>query len=63
MKVEEKEKALLIGVSTKNQMDFQESMDELKNLAEACEMFVAGVMLFILPTILVLEKWKKFVCF
>lgn len=44
MKVEEKEKALLIGVSTKNQMDFQESMDELKNLAEACEMFVAGVM-------------------
>lgn len=37
-----KEKALIIGVNLNNQSDFTESMEELKNLAEACEFEVVG---------------------
>lgn len=37
-----KEKALIIGVNLNNQSDFTESMEELKNLAIACEFEVVG---------------------
>ena len=36
------EKALLVGVNLNNQSDFKESMDELQNLAYACELEVIG---------------------
>ncbi len=38
----EKQRALLVGVNINNQLDFQASMEELANLAEACELEVAG---------------------
>lgn len=40
--MEQKQKAILIGVNINNQENFQESMEELKNLAIACELEVAG---------------------
>ncbi len=39
---EQKERALLVGVNLNNDVDFRKSMDELKNLAEACELEIAG---------------------
>jgi GTP-binding protein HflX len=42
MNEEVKEKAVLIGVNVKDQTDFQESMEELKNLAIARGMLVVG---------------------
>lgn len=38
----QKEKALIIGVNLNSQPDFSESMDELHNLAGACEFTVVG---------------------
>lgn len=38
----ERDRALLIGVNADHQIDFEESMEELKNLADACELEVAG---------------------
>lgn len=40
---EEKERALLVGVDTGEEEDFDYSIEELKNLAEACEMEVVGI--------------------
>lgn len=39
----EKEAALLVGVDTGEDADFERSMDELGSLAEACNMRVAGI--------------------
>ena len=44
MKAEENEKAILIGVNIKDQTDFRESMEELKNLAIARGLLVVGVL-------------------
>jgi GTP-binding protein HflX len=44
MNEEVKEKAILIGVNVKDQTDFQESMEELKNLAIARGLLVVGVL-------------------
>ncbi len=38
----EKQRALLIGVSTQHQINFEDSMEELKNLAIACDLEVVG---------------------
>ncbi|HMZ60255.1 MAG TPA: GTPase HflX, partial [Leptospiraceae bacterium] len=38
----QKQKALIIGVNLNGQPDFHESMDELHNLAIACEFTVVG---------------------
>ena len=43
MKTEEKERAVLIGVNINHQIDFHESMEELKNLTIARGMLVVGV--------------------
>lgn len=40
--MDKKERALLVGVNLNNDPDFHKSMEELKNLAEACELEVAG---------------------
>ena len=40
---EQREKALLVGVDTGEEVDFERSMEELKSLAEACNMQVVGV--------------------
>lgn len=40
---EEKEKVLLVGVDTGEEDDFDRSMEELKSLAEACNMQVVGM--------------------
>ena len=40
---EMKEKALLVGVDTGEEADFERSMEELKSLAEACNMQVVGL--------------------
>ncbi|HBM80680.1 MAG TPA: GTPase HflX [Clostridiaceae bacterium] len=42
--MQKKETALLIGVNINNQPRFKESMEELKNLAIACELEVVGSM-------------------
>lgn len=42
MKIERKERALLLGVNLNDGEDFERSMQELGNLAEACGMEVAG---------------------
>lgn len=39
-----KERALIIGVDTGEEADFERSMEELKSLAEACNMVVIGKM-------------------
>lgn len=39
---EKKERALLVGVDTGEEQDFERSMEELKSLAEACNMQVVG---------------------
>lgn len=39
-----KEKVLLVGVSTGNEDDFAQSMQELGSLSEACNMEVTGIM-------------------
>lgn len=39
----EMEKALLVGVDTGEEKDFERSMDELSSLAKACNMQVAGI--------------------
>ncbi len=39
---EKKEKAFLVGVDTGEEVDFDRSMEELKSLAEACNMQVVG---------------------
>ena len=38
-----RQKVLLVGVDTGEEEDFERSMEELKNLAEACEMQVVGI--------------------
>jgi len=38
-----KERALLVGVDTGEEVDFERSMEELKSLAEACNMRVVGL--------------------
>ncbi len=38
-----KERALLVGVDTGEEVDFERSMEELKSLAEACNMQVVGL--------------------
>lgn len=43
MKEDNKERALLVGVDTGEEVDFERSMEELKSLAEACSMQVVGV--------------------
>lgn len=40
---EKKERALLVGVDTGEEVDFDRSMEELKSLAEACNMQVVGL--------------------
>lgn len=40
--IDKKEKALLVGVNLNNDPDFRKSMEELRNLAEACELEIAG---------------------
>lgn len=40
---ENKERALLVGVDTGEEVDFERSMEELKSLAEACNMQVVGL--------------------
>lgn len=40
--MEQKQKALLVGVNINRRINFQESMDELENLAIACDMEIAG---------------------
>ncbi len=42
-KIENREKALLVGVDTGEEHDFDASMEELKQLAEACFMEAVGV--------------------
>lgn len=44
MREEEKEKVLLVGVETAETEDFERSMEELADLAQACEMQVAGIL-------------------
>ncbi len=39
----EKERVLLVGVDTGKEEDFERSMDELRSLAEACNMQVVGI--------------------
>lgn len=48
---EEREKALLVGVDTGEELDFDRSIKELKSLAEACEMDVAGVITQRMPEV------------
>ncbi len=43
MMEEQREKALLVGVDTGEEVDFERSMEELKSLAEACNMQVVGL--------------------
>lgn len=43
MQEEQRERALLVGVDTGEEPDFERSMEELKSLAEACNMQVVGV--------------------
>ena len=43
MMEEQRERALLVGVDTGEEQDFERSMEELKNLAEACNMQVVGL--------------------
>lgn len=38
-----RERALLVGVDTGEEVDFERSMEELKSLAEACNMQVVGI--------------------
>jgi GTPase len=40
--MEQKERAILVGVNINNQSNFQESMEELKNLIIACDLEVVG---------------------
>ncbi len=40
--MEQQPKAVLIGVNVNNQINFEESMEELENLVNACEMEVVG---------------------
>ena len=40
---EQRERALLVGVDTGEEKDFDRSMEELKSLAEACNMQVVGL--------------------
>lgn len=40
---EQREKALLVGVDTGEEVDFERSMEELKSLTEACNMQVVGL--------------------
>ena len=40
---EERERALLVGVDTGEEEDFDYSIEELKSLAEACDMEVVGI--------------------
>lgn len=40
---EKREKAMLVGVDTGEEVDFDRSMEELKSLAEACNMQVVGI--------------------
>ena len=42
MLMEEKRRAILVGVNVDNQIDFMESMEELENLAVACEMEIVA---------------------
>lgn len=42
--MEQRERAILIGVNINNQPGFNESMEELKNLALACEMEAVGIL-------------------
>lgn len=49
MKIERKERALLLGVNLNDGEDFERSMQELGNLAEACGMEVAGQIVQNLP--------------
>ena len=44
MREEEKEKVLLVGVETDETEDFERSMEELADLAQACEMQVVGIL-------------------
>lgn len=39
----EKERALLVGVDTGEEQDFERSMEELGSLAQACNMYVVGM--------------------
>ncbi|WP_027629633.1 GTPase HflX [Ruminiclostridium cellobioparum] len=39
----QKQRALLVGININNQTFFKDSMEELKNLAAACELEIAGV--------------------
>lgn len=48
---EKKERALLVGVDTGEEVDFERSMEELKNLAEACNMQVVGLITQKLPAV------------
>ncbi|WP_396390877.1 HflX-like GTP-binding protein [Desulfosporosinus shakirovi] len=40
--MEQKQKAILVGVQLNNQQDFTDSMEELFNLANACDLEVVG---------------------
>ncbi len=40
--IDKKERALLVGVNLSSDPDFHKSMEELQNLAEACELEIAG---------------------
>lgn len=43
LEIDEKEKALLVGVDTGEEKDFDRTMEELGSLAQACHMEVAGI--------------------
>ena len=48
---EKKEKVLLVGVDTGEEVDFERSMEELKSLAEACNMQAVGMITQKLPAV------------
>ena len=56
---EQRERALLVGVDTGEEKDFDRSMEELKSLAEACNMQVVGLITQKKHYMSVPEKYRK----
>ena len=58
------QKAILVGVNLNENLDFDHSMEELENLAEACEIeaaaqVVQNLPMAIMPFISGQERWKR----
>ena len=53
------QKAILVGVNLNENLDFDYSMEELENLAEACEIEAAAQVVSIMPFISGQERWKR----